>query len=171
MRYAFSLWIDGEAGQAIRRIWRALAEGGISDLFDRIGVPPHISFAVYEEIDQTLLIAAIESFCAQAPALGVWLAVFSVTRIVSASSLSAVVTLPAVVYFLPGREGTAVLWFTGALAARQPSTLNAFVPPTFVFFANLPKALPEHYVRYVHNSLRERWGFVGSPVRIRFREN
>ena len=44
-------------------------------------------------------------------------------------------------------------------------------PPTFVFFANLPKALPEHYIRYVHNSLRERWGFVGSPVRIRFREN
>jgi len=44
-------------------------------------------------------------------------------------------------------------------------------PPTFVFFANLPKALPDHYIRYVHNSLRERWGFVGSPVRIRFREN
>jgi GTP-binding protein len=44
-------------------------------------------------------------------------------------------------------------------------------PPTFGFFANLPKALPDHYIRYVHNSLRERWGFVGSPVRIRFREN
>jgi GTP-binding protein len=43
-------------------------------------------------------------------------------------------------------------------------------PPTFVFFANLPKALPDHYIRYVHNSLRERWGFVGSPVRVRFRE-
>ncbi len=53
---------------------------------------------------------------AVAVALGVWLAVFSVTRIVSASSLSAVVTLPGVVYFLPGREGTAVFWFTGALA-------------------------------------------------------
>jgi len=44
-------------------------------------------------------------------------------------------------------------------------------PPTFLFFANLPKALPDHYIRYVHNSLRERWGFVGSPVRIRFKEN
>jgi GTP-binding protein len=44
-------------------------------------------------------------------------------------------------------------------------------PPTFVFFVNLPKDLPEHYIRYVHNSLRDRWGFVGSPVRIRFREN
>jgi GTP-binding protein len=44
-------------------------------------------------------------------------------------------------------------------------------PPTFLFFANLPKALPDHYIRYIHNSLRERWGFVGSPVRIRFKEN
>ncbi len=51
--------------------------------------------------------------------------------------------------------------------ATQVST----APPTFVFFANLPKALPEHYIRYVHNSLRDRWGFVGSPLRIRFREN
>ena len=44
-------------------------------------------------------------------------------------------------------------------------------PPTFLFFTNLPKALPENYIRYVHNSLRERWGFVGSPLRIRFKEN
>ena len=44
-------------------------------------------------------------------------------------------------------------------------------PPTFVIFSNLPKALPEHYIRFVHNSLRGRWAFVGSPVRIRFREN
>jgi len=50
-------------------------------------------------------------------ALGVWFVMFVATRIVSASSLMAAVTLPAVVYFLPGREGTAMLWFTGSLAA------------------------------------------------------
>ena len=50
-------------------------------------------------------------------------------------------------------------------------TQVSVAPPTFVIFSNLPKALPEHYIRYVHNSLRDRWGFVGSPVRIRFREN
>jgi glycerol-3-phosphate acyltransferase PlsY len=54
---------------------------------------------------------------AMAVALGVWLVMFVTTRIVSASSLIAAVTLPAVVYFLPGREGTAMLWFTGFLAA------------------------------------------------------
>ena len=50
-------------------------------------------------------------------------------------------------------------------------TQVSVAPPTFVFFANLPKALPEHYIRYVHNSLRDRWAFMGSPIRIRFRKN
>ena len=50
-------------------------------------------------------------------------------------------------------------------------TQVSVAPPTFIFFANLPKALPEHYIRYVHNNLRDRWGFVGSPIRVRFREN
>jgi glycerol-3-phosphate acyltransferase PlsY len=48
--------------------------------------------------------------------LGVWLGVVSVTRIVSAASLSAAVTLPVAVYFLPGREGSTLVWFAGAIS-------------------------------------------------------
>ena len=48
--------------------------------------------------------------------LGVWLGVVSVTRIVSAASLSAALTLPVAVYFLPEREGTVMFWFAGALS-------------------------------------------------------
>ncbi len=48
--------------------------------------------------------------------LGVWIGVFSVTRIVSAASLSAALTLPAVVYLLPATEESAMVWFTGALS-------------------------------------------------------
>jgi GTP-binding protein len=44
-------------------------------------------------------------------------------------------------------------------------------PPTFVVFSNLPKEIPAHYIRYVHNSLRARWGFMGTPIRIRFRKS
>lgn len=51
------------------------------------------------------------------------------------------------------------------------ATQVSVAPPTFIVFSNLPKALPEHYIRYVHNSFRGRWGFVGTPIRIRFREN
>ena len=53
---------------------------------------------------------------AVAVCLGVWLSVVSVTRIVSVASLSAALTLPVVVYLLPGREGNTMVWFSGALS-------------------------------------------------------
>ena len=49
--------------------------------------------------------------------LGVWIVVVSLTRIVSVASLSAALTLPGVVYLLPEREGSAMVWFAGALSA------------------------------------------------------
>ncbi|MBY0488980.1 MAG: ribosome biogenesis GTPase Der [Gemmatimonadaceae bacterium] len=39
-------------------------------------------------------------------------------------------------------------------------------PPTFAFFGNAPELIPEHYIRYIHNQLRDKWGFTGAPVRI-----
>ncbi len=42
-------------------------------------------------------------------------------------------------------------------------------PPTFVLFCNLPKDVPDHYIRYIYNGFRERWGFRGAPVRVRLR--
>jgi GTP-binding protein len=70
------------------------------------------------------------------------------------------------------------------LVARQPpphsrgravkiryGTQVGVAPPTFVLFSNLPKEVPEHYIRYVHNGFRERWGFAGVPIRIRLRSS
>jgi GTP-binding protein len=42
-------------------------------------------------------------------------------------------------------------------------------PPTFALFANYPKAVPDHYIRYLHNGFRERWPFTGTPLRLRIR--
>ena len=53
---------------------------------------------------------------AVAVCVGVWFAVVSVARIVSVASLSAALALPVVVYLLPGREGSAMVWFAGALS-------------------------------------------------------
>jgi GTP-binding protein len=39
-------------------------------------------------------------------------------------------------------------------------------PPTFAFFGNHPDLIPENYIRFIHNQLREKWGFTGSPMRI-----
>lgn len=44
-------------------------------------------------------------------------------------------------------------------------------PPTFVLFSNLPKEVPAHYIRYIHNGFRDAWTFSGTPVRIFFRES
>jgi glycerol-3-phosphate acyltransferase PlsY len=48
--------------------------------------------------------------------IGLWLVIVWLTQIVSVASLSAALTLPVAVYFLPPREGTAMLWFAGALS-------------------------------------------------------
>jgi GTP-binding protein len=51
------------------------------------------------------------------------------------------------------------------LYATQADT----APPTFVIFTNYPKAVPESYLRYLHNGFRDAWGFMGSPIRIRLK--
>ncbi len=42
-------------------------------------------------------------------------------------------------------------------------------PPTFVIFANVPEELPESYVRYLTNGLRETFDLPGVPLRIKTR--
>lgn len=42
-------------------------------------------------------------------------------------------------------------------------------PPTFVIFVNHPEGITENYERYLLNGFRARWGFTGSPLRLRIR--
>lgn len=42
--------------------------------------------------------------------------------------------------------------------------------PSFVFFANLPQYVKEHYKRFLENKIRERWPFSGTPINIFFRQ-
>jgi GTP-binding protein len=42
-------------------------------------------------------------------------------------------------------------------------------PPHFTLFVNLPKAIPDDYLRYIMNCLRERFGFLGTPITINIR--
>ena len=37
-------------------------------------------------------------------------------------------------------------------------------PPIFALFTNLPSSIPEQYKRYLENSLREYFGFLGTPI-------
>jgi GTP-binding protein len=67
------------------------------------------------------------------------------------------------------------------LARRQPpqaagneikinyATQVEINPPTIVVFCSKPALLQEHYVRYLHNGFRDKWGFHGSPLNIKLK--
>ncbi len=43
-------------------------------------------------------------------------------------------------------------------------------PPTFVIFSSNPDSLPESYLRYLTNGLREQYGLEGVPIRLHMRK-
>ena len=68
-----------------------------------------------------------------------------------------------------------------ATTARSPSsdghavkilyaTQVAIGPPTFVIFVNDPELIHFSYKRYLENRIREEWGFLGTPIRLIFRQ-
>src|SRR4029453_4809718 len=50
------------------------------------------------------------------------------------------------------------------------ATQVAVAPPTFVFFARDAGSVHFSYRRYLENRLREELGFLGTPIRLVFRE-
>jgi GTP-binding protein len=42
-------------------------------------------------------------------------------------------------------------------------------PPVFLFFANDSKMIHWGYARYLENRLREKFGYIGTPIKIVFR--
>ena len=70
--------------------------------------------------------------------------------------------------------------FVGGVVARSAppkgvkiryATQTGSAPPRFTLFANRPKDLPESYLRYIENALRERYGLWGVSVRIRVKSS
>jgi GTP-binding protein len=73
-------------------------------------------------------------------------------------------------------------WFEGAISANPPPAvsgrrlkLNYITqtkarPPSFVVFCSRADAVPQSYLRYLTNSIREAFGLPGTPVRITLRE-
>ncbi len=70
--------------------------------------------------------------------------------------------------------------FIGELAGRSApprgvkiryATQTGTTPPRFTLFATRPKDVPESYLRYVENALRERYDLWGVSVRIRVKSS
>jgi GTPase len=51
------------------------------------------------------------------------------------------------------------------------ATQTGTAPPRFTLFATRPKDLPDNYLRYVENALRDRYGLWGVSVRIRVKSS
>jgi len=60
----------------------------------------------------------------------------------------------------PQEGGAEVKLFYGAQVAVEP--------PTFAVVSSRPDTISESYRRYLMNGLRDRFGFHGSPIRVRF---
>ena len=43
-------------------------------------------------------------------------------------------------------------------------------PPVFKFFMNSPEDLPANYRKFIENKIRERFGFIGVPITMIFRQ-
>ncbi len=50
------------------------------------------------------------------------------------------------------------------------ATQTDIQPPTFVFFCNYPELLKKPYLRYLENRIREHFGFLGTPIRIKIKK-
>lgn len=48
-------------------------------------------------------------------------------------------------------------------------TQSETAPPTFVFFCSHAKLLDKSYIQFLSNQLREKFGFSGVPIRLKFR--
>jgi len=78
---------------------------------------------------------------------------------------------------LPTHE---VAEFVGGVVARSApprgvkiryATQTGSAPPRFTLFANRPKDLPESYLRYIENALREGYDLWGVSVRIKVKSS
>ncbi len=50
------------------------------------------------------------------------------------------------------------------------ATQTGVQPPTFVFFCNYPELLKKPYLRYLENRIREHFGFMGAPIRLKVKK-
>ena len=56
----------------------------------------------------------------------------------------------------------------GAEVKLLYGTQIAVEPPTFAIVSSRPDTIPDSYRRFLANGLRERFGFTGAPIRVRF---
>jgi GTP-binding protein len=108
------------------------------------------------------------SFISAATGYGVRKLLESAARVVKAyrgkvSTSQVNQTLQRIVkaHAVPLYQGKSVKFFYGTQTGTRP--------PTFTFFLNIPRAVPDSYQRYLISQLRQELGLDCAPIRIRLR--
>lgn len=70
MPYALELELDGASGAAVRDLWRALSEIGVTWMAQS-GASPHVSLAIWETIDRPRFEAELSRFAAETGPIGI----------------------------------------------------------------------------------------------------
>jgi 2'-5' RNA ligase len=64
MPVAIEFFLDEASAGVVRRVWREIAEAGISPFLHTSGVRPHLTLAVGERVDEPAVEAAVRDFAA-----------------------------------------------------------------------------------------------------------
>src|SRR4051812_27803365 len=70
MAYALTLALDDVAARVVRALWRDIADAGFPWMAES-GAHPHVSLAIWDEIDQAAMRARLDGFAAATPAIDV----------------------------------------------------------------------------------------------------
>ena len=62
MPYAVQLYIDSATDTTVRKLWDKIAQAGLSSYMPDSGVRPHVSIAVYDEIDRDIFQSKLRQF-------------------------------------------------------------------------------------------------------------
>ena len=65
MPYALELLLDEDAAEAVRTLWRTLAEGTVPARYLELDLKPHVTIAVFDELDPARARDAFASFAAE----------------------------------------------------------------------------------------------------------
>lgn len=73
MGFAVELYFDPKTEKALRDLRKVLAEAGIRPVLDEIGDRPHISLAVFSQVDVDVMLEEVEKFAGEARPLPITL--------------------------------------------------------------------------------------------------
>ena len=71
MAYAVSLLLDASTGALVSERWQQLADAGLSRSMLDLGYPPHVTLAVYDDLDVNTATTALDGTLTTAPRIDV----------------------------------------------------------------------------------------------------